>query len=166
MSDLVFRLNFIKPCETLEETGWSSVCWSGYPAVYVCVCVCVWVSHPGPVWLRIRLGGGVRTLIAGLCAQSTAGCRQRGWRRETKSTNISANGWQDVCPLSPHAAPSFHPPLTVTASFLCLSAVQTRIKRAAILFANLFHTLVLLQDHCYNWAVFFFFFFFFIFKTA
>lgn len=34
--------------------------------------------------------------------------------------------------------------------FLRLSAVQTRIKQAAILFANLFHTLVLLQDHCYN----------------
>lgn len=94
-------------------------------------------------------------MIAGLCAQSTAGCRQRGGDRgdeggeQSRQTYQQMGGKMFARALSMPTRPLI--PLSQSLLlFLRLSAVQTRIKQAAILFANLFHTLVLLQDHCYN----------------
>lgn len=61
-------------------------------------------------------------MIAGLCAQSTAGCRQRGGDRGDEGGEQSQQTYQQMggkmfCPRSLHADPSFYPPLTVTASF-------------------------------------------------
>lgn len=94
-------------------------------------------------------------MIAGLCAQSTAGCRQRGGDRgdeggeQSRQTYQQMGGKMFARALSMPTRP-FIPLSQSLLLFLRLSAVQTRIKQAAILFANLFHTLVLLQDHCYN----------------
>lgn len=94
-------------------------------------------------------------MIAGLCAQSTAGCRQRGGDRgdeggeQSRQTYQQMGGKMFARALSMPTRPLI--PLSQSLLlFLRLSAVQTRIKQAAILFANLFHTLVLLQDRCYN----------------
>lgn len=94
-------------------------------------------------------------MIAGLCAQSTAGCRQRGGDRgdeggeQSRQTYQQMGGKMFARALSMPTRP-FIPLSQSLLLFLRLSAVQTRIKQAAILFANLFHTLVLLQDRCYN----------------
>lgn len=94
-------------------------------------------------------------MIAGLCAQSTAGCRQRGGDRGDEGGEQSQQTYQQMGGKMFARALSMptRPLIPLSQSlllFLRLSAVQTRIKQAAILFANLFHTLVLLQDHCYN----------------
>lgn len=94
-------------------------------------------------------------MIAGLCAQSTAGCRQRGGDRgdeggeQSRQTYQQMGGKMFARALSMPTRP-FIPLSQSLLLFLRLSAVQTRIKQAAILFANLFHTLVLLQDRRYN----------------
>ena len=129
------------------------------------MCVCVCVSHAGPVWLWIRLGEGGE-----LWSQGSVHRVQRGVDRGEETEGMKEGNKVDkhiskwVARCLPALSPCRHVLLSPSHShcfFLRLSAVQTRRKQAAILFANLFHTLVSLQDHCYNWAVIFLFFFFF-----